>query len=268
MEKLKKYSKYKPSGVEWIGDIPEHWKVKKIKHCCYVKGRVGWNGLKASEFLIEGFAYLITGTDFKDGLVDWENCYHIDEERYREDPFIQLKNEDLLITKDGTIGKLAIVDKLDKPACLNSGIFVVRSLLSTFDTRYLYWILQSNVFRNFNEFTSYGATIQHLYQNVFVNFDFCLPVIKEQKSIANFLYTKTAQIDKLIANKQKLIELLNEERSAIINHAVTRGISPNVKLKDSGIEWLDKIPEHWETKKLKYVGEIISGGAFNSSAFQ
>lgn len=126
---LKKYPKYKLTGIKWIdGDastssaqgIPEEWEIKKIKHLCYVKGRVGWKGLKASEFLIKGFAYLVTGTDFKDGLVDWDNCYQIDEERYLEDPYIQLRNNDLLITKDGTIGKLAIVENLDKPACLNS----------------------------------------------------------------------------------------------------------------------------------------------------
>ncbi len=257
---MKCYDKYKHSSIEWLGNIPEHWELKKIKHWCYVKGRVGWNGLKASEFLVKGFSYLVTGTDFKDGLVDWENCYQIDEDRYNEDPFIQLKNEDLLITKDGTIGKVAIVEKLAKPACLNSGIFVVRSLLKIFSTRYLYWILLSDVFKSYNEYTSYGSTIQHLYQNVFVEFNFCFPTIEEQTAIANFLDKKTAQIDKLITNKQKLIELLKEERTAIINQAVTRGINPNVKLKPSGIEWLGEIPEHWEVKKLKFVARRIGDG--------
>lgn len=124
---MRKYDSYKDSGIEWIGKIPLHWETKKIKHLCYVKARVGWKGLKSDEFLTDGYSYLVTGSDFKNNSVEWSKCYHIDKERYEEDPYIQLQEEDLLITKDGTIGKLAIVNGLNKPACLNSGIFVVRS---------------------------------------------------------------------------------------------------------------------------------------------
>lgn len=263
-ENYKQYDKYKSSGVEWIGEIPEHWDLKKIKHVCYVKGRVGWKGLKASEFLLNGYAFLITGTDFKNGLVVWNNCYHIDKERYDEDPYIQLKEDDLLLTKDGTIGKLAIVKNLNKPACLNSGIFVVRSLSDKLLTAYLYWLLRSVVFSSFNDYTSYGSTIQHLYQNVFIEFRFCLPIIEEQIAIANYLDDKTAQIDSLIEKKKKLVDLLKEERTAIINQGVTRGMNPDVKLKPSGIEWLDDIPEHWEVKRLKFVLSIKSGDGIKS----
>lgn len=256
---MEQYEKYKDSGVEWIGEIPEGWEVKKIKHRCYVKGRVGWNGLKSSEFLCDGFSYLVTGTDFKDGKVFWKGCYHIDKERYEEDPFIQLQNDDLLITKDGTIGKLAIVDNLDKPACLNSGIFVVRSVNEDFTTRYLYWMLTSDIFTKFNEYTSYGSTIQHLYQNVFVEFAFSFPSSKTQTVIANYLDSKTAEMDELIAQKERLVELYEEEKTAIINQAVTKGIDPDVKLKDSGIDWLGEIPEGWEICKLKHVVEVKDG---------
>ena len=255
---MERYEKYKDSGVEWIGEIPEGWGIKKIKHRCYVKGRVGWKGLKSSEFLLDGFSYLVTGTDFKDGKVDWEGCYHIDKERYEEDPFIQLQNNDLLITKDGTIGKLAIVDNLDKPACLNSGIFVVRSINEDFTTRYLYWMLTSDIFTKFNEYTSYGSTIQHLYQNVFVEFAFSFPSRPDQIAIANYLDRKTAEIDELIAQKERLLELYEEEKTAIINQAVTKGIDPDVKLKDSGIDWLGEIPEGGRTVPLtKYLENIV-----------
>lgn len=257
---MKTYEKYKDSGIEWIGEIPEHWEVKKIKHKCSVKARVGWKGLNSSEFLTEGFSYLVTGTDFKNDAVDWENCYHIDEERYNEDPYIQLQNEDLLITKDGTIGKLAVVSNLDKPACLNSGIFVVRSTKEDFSTRYLLWVLKSSTFTDFNGLTTYGSTIQHLYQNVFVEFAFAFPPVKTQISIADYLQKKTAEIDRIIANKQKLIALYEEEKQAIINQTVTKGLDPNVKLKDSGVEWLGEIPEHWEQKNLKYLARVQTGG--------
>lgn len=257
---MKRYDSYKDSGIEWIGEIPEHWQVKKIKHRCYVKARVGWKGLKADEFLTEGYAYLVTGSDFDGSVVDWKNCYQIDEERYNEDPYIQLRDEDLLITKDGTIGKLAIVHDLDKPACLNSGIFVVRSINRDFTTEFLFWILKSKVFNQFNEYTSYGSTIQHLYQNIFVEFSFPFPNLQEQTAIASFLDCKMAEIDQLIADKKRLIELYEEEKAAIINQAVTKGINPNVKMKDSGIEWLGEIPEYWEVKRLSWCFSIIGSG--------
>ncbi len=266
---MKKYEKYKDSGIEWIGEIPEHWEVKKIKHRCYVKARVGWKGLKSDEFLSDGYSYLVTGADFKNNKVIWKDCYHIDKERYDEDPYIQLQEEDLLVTKDGTIGKLAIVKGLDKPACLNSGIFVVRSTNDDFYTKFLFWILKSKSFVIFNNYTSYGSTIQHLYQNVFVEFDFSFPSPEEQTAIANFLNKKTAEIDKLIIQKKQLLKLYEEEKTAIINQAVTKGINPDVKLKDSGIDWLGEIPEHWEVKKLKYVlSNKLMYGANESAIFE
>ncbi len=263
---MRKYDSYKDSGIKWIGEIPEHWLVKKIKHRCYVKAIVGWKGLKSDEFLAEGFAYLVTGSDFRNNEVNWKECYHIDEERYNDDPFIQLKNEDLLITKDGTIGKLAIVRKLDKPACLNSGIFVVRSTNKDFSTEFLFWILKSKAFTQFNEYTSYGSTIQHLYQNVFVEFSYPFPTPSEQTAIAAYLDRKTAEIDELIADKKRLLELYEEEKTAIINELVTgkkvwdgHAWTEPAEVKDSGIEWLGEIPEHWEVKRLKYVANLRSG---------
>jgi len=257
---MKKYDSYKDSGIEWIGEIPSHWDVKKIKHLCYVKARVGWKGLKSDEFLKEGFAYLVTGSDFYNDTVNWKECYQIDKDRYDDDPFIQLEENDLLITKDGTIGKLAIVSNLDKPACLNSGIFVIRSEDRNFTSQFLFWILKSKMFTKFNEFTSYGSTIQHLYQNVFVEFSFSLPSLAEQTAIANFLDLKTSEIDVIIADKKRLLELYEEEKTAIINKAVTKGINPDAPMKNSGIEWLGEIPEHWEVKKLKMLVSKVGSG--------
>lgn len=259
------YPAYKDPGVAWIGEVPEHWDIKKIKYRCYVKGRVGWKGLTSSEFLQNGFAYLVTGTDFIGGQVNWESCYYINQERYDEDPYIQLKNEDLLITKDGTIGKLAIVKGLDKPACLNSGIFVVRSLNDDFTTQYLYWVLRSDMFTKFNEYTSYGSTIQHLYQNVFVEFAFSFPTLIEQTTIAVYLDRKTAQIDTLIKHKRRLVQLLQEELTALISHTVTKGLNPAAKMKNSGIGWIGKVPEGWEVVRLGYIADVSNGSTPDTS---
>jgi len=259
MSKFKRYERYKDSWVEWIGEIPEHWEVSKIKFTTYVKGRIGWQGLRADEFIDEG-PYLVTGTDFIDGLVNWDSCYHISMERYNEAPPIQLRENDLLITKDGTIGKVAIVKNKPKYAILNSGIFVTRPQNSAYLTEFMYWILNSQVFNRFIEYMSLGSTIVHLYQQTFENFSFPITNLNEQKTIVDFLNKKTSEIDDLIADKEKLIELLQEKRQAIITEVVTKGLNPNVRMKDSGIEWIGEIPEHWQVKPIKYLVKAIQTG--------
>lgn len=264
---MKKYDDYKDSGIEWIGEIPKHWSLKKIKHTTYVKGRIGWQGLRSDEFLEEAESLVVTGTDFIEGKINWKTCYQIPIERYNEDINIQLKENDLLITKDGTIGKVSLVKNMPKIATLNSGVFLTRPLTNDYITKFMYWVLVSEVFKTFYDFNKSGSTIQHLYQYVFNEFDFTKPSIEEQTQIANYLDHKTTQIDRLISKKQQSITLLQEERIAVINQAVTKGLDPKVKMKDTGIEWLGKIPEHWEVKRLKYCFKIFGGFAFSSSAF-
>ena len=213
--------KMKDSGIEWIGEIPEHWEIKKIKHTSYVKGRIGWKGLRSDEFLDEGYAFLVTGTDFNNGKIFWESCYHIDKERYEEDPYIQLKEGDVLITKDGTIGKTAIVKELNKKACLNSGIFIVRPLDDEYLPDYIYYVLNSNIFDQYIDYTSRGSTIKHLYQNIFVEFRYPLPYIKEQKEIVNYLDEELFQNTQAIQKIQNQIELLKEYRQSLIFEGVT-----------------------------------------------
>jgi type I restriction enzyme, S subunit len=141
-------AKMKDSGIEWLGEIPEHWEVRKIKNVSYVKGRIGWHGLNSSEYIDEG-AYLVTGTDLIDNKINWNSCHHISYLRYEEDKFIQLKENDLLVTKDGTIGKTAIVNKLEGKATLNSGIFVVRPLKEIYLSNYLMQVINSIIFKLF-----------------------------------------------------------------------------------------------------------------------
>ena len=128
MGKYRAYESYKDSGVEWLGEIPKHWQAIRIKFSTYIKGRVGWHGLNSKEFLYEGNYYLVTGTDFKSRNINWKTCYRITKERYDEDPYIHLKNGDILITKDGTIGKIVQVKNIPHKASVNSGIFVTRPL--------------------------------------------------------------------------------------------------------------------------------------------
>jgi type I restriction enzyme S subunit len=259
MGKYKKYEKYKPSGLEWLGDIPEHWSTIRIKFSTYVKGRIGWHGLKSDEFIDEG-AYLVTGTDFENNRIDWSRCYHVTLERYAQDPYIQLQNGDLLITKDGTIGKTAIVSDLQGYATLNSGIFLTRPLRQDYLPEFLCWVLNSNCFYDYVSVSQTGTTINHLYQWTFENFAFQLPPIAEQKQIARFLDHETTRIDTLITKKRQLIDLLQKKRDAIIYQAVTKGLDPTVSLKDSGIPWIGNIPGTWEVRKLKFIASSLGVG--------
>lgn len=253
-----RYPEYKNNGVEWLGEVPTSWRTNKIKFSTYVKGRVGWHGLNSNEFSDVG-VHLVTGTDFENGFVSWDRCYRISEQRYIEDPYIQLRENDLLITKDGTIGKLARVKGLPEQATLNSGIFLVRAKDGTYLEDFLYWILQSSLFSHFMDLHKVGSTIQHLYQEVFNQFAFPIPSESEQQLICAFLDRETAKIDALIAEQQRLIELLKEKRQAVISHAVTKGLNPNAPMKDSDIEWLGEVPEHWVIGAVKYFVTVLDG---------
>lgn len=251
----KPYPAYRNSGVEWLREIPMGWNVNRIKFTSYVKGRVGWHGLRSDEFTDVG-PFLVTGTDFSNGKINWETCHHFSEERYNEDPYIQLKENDLLITKDGTIGKVAIVEKLSGKASLNSGIMLIRPLKKHYMKEFMFWVLNSNLFSEYNEYTKAGSTIQHLYQETFEDFSFPVPPFPEQRVIASFLDRETAHLDALITKKERLIALLEEKRAALISSMVTKGLDTNAPMKDSGVEWLGEVQEHWNVKRLKYIAPV------------
>lgn len=144
---MMKYDKYKLTDIEWIGQIPFNWRVQVFKQISYMKGRIGWQGLKFSEFSDDiNLPYLITGMNFKGGKINWKEVYHISEERYNEAPDIQLKVDDILMTKDGTIGKLLFVDYLPGKASLNSHLLVLRALKNKYFAKYLYYQLDSQNF--------------------------------------------------------------------------------------------------------------------------
>lgn len=211
----------KNSSLSWIGLIPKDWHTIRIKFCSTLKGRIGWQGLTTAEYTDEG-PYLVTGVDFNNGSIDWIHCNHVNLNRWEEDPYIQINNGDLLITKDGTVGKVAIVSELKDKATLNSGVLLIRPKRNNYDVRYLYWVLCSDVFKKwFADINAGNSTIIHLYQGDFFNFSFPLPNLEKQRIIASFLDTKCAEIDSLIKSKEKLIEELTAYRKSLIYEYVT-----------------------------------------------
>ena len=257
---MKQYDSYKDSGVEWIGKIPSHWSVFRIRYNYYLKGRIGWQGLKADEFIDEG-PYLITGTDFINGKVNWDTCYHISQERYDEAPEIHVKEGDLLITKDGTVGKTAYIDNVPGPSSLNSHLLIIRPFNEKCNNLFLQYVINSQIFDSFMRIFQTGSIMASISQEKFCDFRLPLPSKKEQRSILLYLDKKCEEIDKAIATQEKRVELLKELRQNIITKAVTRGINSDVPLKDSGVKWIGMIPSHWDVVPLKRKMQIIRGGS-------
>lgn len=249
----------KESGIDWIGQIPEEWEISKIKFTTQLNGRIGWQGLTSAEYKEEG-PYLITGTDFHNGTINFETAVHIDEKRWLEASQIQVENGDLLITKDGTVGKVAIISGLDDKASLNSGVLRIQTI-DEIDRKFLYYVLLSDEFWMWFNYTNSGAsTILHLYQNVFDEFTFTFPQKNEQQKIADSLDKKTAQLDKVKSLLEEQIQKLKDYRASLIYETVTKGLDKTVPMKDSGIDWIGQVPEGWGVSRLKYYFDIYAGG--------
>lgn len=248
----------KPSSIAWIGNIPADWDIKKIKYISTLKGRIGWQGLTSDEYTDEG-AYLITGTDFYNGGINWETCVHVPMKRWDEAKDIQIANGDLLITKDGTVGKVAIVNGLNSPCSLNSGVLRI-STANGYDRKFLYWVLQSEVFWTWFSIKNAGnSTILHLYQGDFAEFNYAIPTLPEQQAIAAFLDNRCGQIDVIVADLERQVEILRQYKKALITETVTKGLDKTAQMKGSGIDWIGEMPRHWEMKRLKFLGSARNG---------
>ena len=254
----------KPSGIDWIGEIPRSWNIKRIKYLAQLKGRIGWQGLTSDEYTDVG-PFLITGVDFSDGGINWESCVHITEERWAEAPEIHIKNGDLLITKDGTVGKVAIVENLQGKASLNSGVLLIKTS-GKYNKKFLYWTLLSEEFWTWFRLKNAGnSTIVHLYQNDFAEFSYTFPDATEQQAIADFLDKECAQIDSIATDLEKQIALLQQYKKSLITETVTKGLDKSMPMKDSGVEWIGKIPAHWDVTRVKYFCRMYSGENLTST---
>ena len=233
-----------------VGEIPEEWDFKNLKDICYIKGRIGWQGLRKDEFISEG-PYLITGINFDRGRIIWDECYHITNERYEQAPEIQLKVGDVLMTKDGTIGKLLYVENLPDKASLNSHLFVMRPINNSFVSKYFYYNLQSKQFKKYIDNNKTGSTMPAITQAAMEKYKLLLPSIKEQEKIASILSTVDGQID----NTEKLIQKNQELKKGLMQQLLTNGIG-HTKFKETEI---GEIPEEWDVKKVGDICEVKGG---------
>lgn len=243
---MKPYPKYKPSGVEWIGEIPEHWNIKPL----------GVNAqtivpMRDKPTIFNGNVPWIRIEDFDGKFIsDSKSGQYVSDELIRSMNLKVYPIGTVLCSCSCIMGTTAIVKK---PLISNQtfiGIVPYKQVISD----YIYYLMQ--VAKNHLQIVATGAIQQYLSRNDFKNLRIPVPPLIEQLNIKQFLELTTSQIDSLISKKQRLIDFLKEERAALINQAVTKGLNPDVPMKDSGIEWLGEIPAHWEVKKLKYVCSV------------
>lgn len=256
------YPEYKDSGVEWLGVVPTSWEPKRLRFA--LRTNPSSKEIKLSPDALVSFVVM-------DAVGEYGGL-RLDEEKELIDVgsgYTYFANDDVVVAKITPCyenGKGALVEGLTNGVAFGTTeLHVLRSGLNLHPP-FLFYITISNIFRNLGESEMYGAGGQKRVPESFIkDFVAALPTLQEQQTIARFLDQKTAQIDALIAKKEALLEKLAEKRTALISHAVTKGLNPQAKMKDSGVEWLGQVPEHWEVKKLKFFVTAYGGGTPNTS---
>ncbi len=246
-----RYPKYKASGVEWLGDVPEHWEVKRSDSCLsYSRAQ-----LDPSEFKgLEVFHYSIPVVQ-ETGTGQLENGSEIASGKQ------VIKRRVVLVSKlNPRKGTICIADS-QQALTLCSTEFVALEPFNC-EIQYLHYLVRTEGFRQKLESTVTSVTNSHQRASPADIYRFwgAFPPLAEQTAIAEFLDRETAKIDGLVAEQRRLIALLKEKRQAVISHAVTKGLHPNAPTKPSGIPWLGDVPAHWEVKRLKSVATFSGGG--------
>lgn len=227
----------------------EAWEQRKLSTICSMHARIGWQNLRTSEFLDTGDYYLITGTDFDNGRVNLSTCHYVDRSRYEQDTKIQIQNGSILITKDGTLGKVAFVEGLDRPATLNAGVFNVEITKDFVDNKYLFQYLKAPFLMEYVDKKATGGTIKHLNQNILVDFPVAMPKVEEQRLIGAYF----EQFDYLITLHQRKYEKLVNVKKSMLEKMFPRDGECVPEIRFSGFT------EAWEQRKVTELGKIYIG---------
>ncbi len=248
---MERYSEYKDSGVKWLGEIPRHWEVKRLASY-FTERRV-----KVSDKEYEPLSVTKLGI-----FPQWENVAKTNDGDNRK---LVRKGDFVINSRSDRKGSSGVSNRDGSVSLIN----IVLKPRRTIKARYSNYLLKSYKF--IEEFYRNGrGIVADLWTTRFDEMKMiklAIPSIEEQEAIANYLDAATSKIDAAIAQQQKMIDLLNERKQIIINNAVTNGLDPNVSMKDSGVKWIGKIPEHWEVRKLGTIGSTINGVSHDSSYF-
>lgn len=243
---MNRYETYKDSQIPWLGEVPAHWEVKRLK---FLTNKIVDGAHFTPTYVNDGIPFLRV-TDIQDKHIDMEKIKYIPCEEHQE--LIKRCNPqkgDLLLSKNGTIGVSKIIDWN-----WQFSIFVSLCLIkfnSLLHSNYAKYFFDSNALQEQIFGLIKKNTVINLHLDKIQNFWFAIPPILEQTAIAHYLDPKLGEIDALIGKQQTLLEKLAEQRTALITQAVTRGLNPNAPMKNSGVEWLGEMPKHWEICRLK-----------------
>lgn len=235
----------KDSGILGVGKVPISWEQTRLGYECYIRARLGWRGLKADEYVDEGYAF-ISAFNIQDGKLVWEPLNYITQERYDESPEIKLNIGDVLLVKDGAgVGKSARVDSLPCGGTAPNSSIGVITPYNSMSYRYVCYYIQSPVFLNFVGLLYNGMGVPHLTQEILKTIRILMPPLDEQQSICDYLDNKCAEFNSTLSDIQSQIEVLEEYKRSVITEAVTKGLDPDVEMRDSGVQWIGEIPTHW-----------------------
>lgn len=259
---MKKYENYKDSGLEWLGMVPEHWEVMPIKYVLEQSNegiKIGpfgsaLTGKVSTEHPVRVYGqWNVVGKDFNAGK------NFVTEETYHELSSYQISTNDILISMMGTVGKCAIIPETADKGIMDSHIVKIRLDQNKVLPEYFYYIYDkdcSKVIIEQIQCNKRGSIMDGLNSSLIKNFVITLPPLSEQRTIASYLDQKVGQIDALISEKEKMVEDLKAYRSSLITETVTKGLDKEVEMKDSGVEWIGKMPSKWTVSKLKYICKI------------
>ena len=232
------------------------WEQRKLSDVATMHARIGWQNLRTSEFLDSGDYMLITGTDFNDGAVNYSTCHFVEKERYEQDKHIQIKNGSILITKDGTLGKVAYVQGLSMPATLNAGVFNVEIKDETkVDNKYLFQYLKAPFLMDYVDKKATGGTIKHLNQNILVDFPVVMPSKAEQEAIGVYFQ----QLDNLITLHQRKYDKLTNVKKSMLEKMFPKNGSNVPEIRFKGFS------DAWEQRKAVDIADYSKGNGYSKS---
>ena len=252
---------YKPSGVEWLGDVPSEWKVDKFKRLLKEPLRYGAN--ESGEFEDRNHPRYIRITDFKNDGTLKEDIFKSLPPAVAKNYL--LNNGDLLFARSGaTSGKVFLFKDYNGEACFAGYLIKAVCDEKYLDFNFMFYFTQSPGYETWKNMIFTQSTIPNIGADKYALLQVCYPKIKEQAAIVTYLDQSTANIDKVIATKQKLLEKLEQYKQSKIHECVTKGLNPTAPLKDSGIEWIGDMPMHWKTRRIKDIANLQSGDNITS----
>ena len=260
-----RYPKYKDSGVEWLGEIALHWETKQVRHLLTDGNhgmKIGPFGSQLTPSALDDFGdYKVYGQENVIASDFHRGSRFISKAKFGELSVYEIRPGDLLVTMMGTSGRCAKAPEELSPGIMDSHLLRLRTRAIVLPEFLRLLIDEAAYVETQVKLLGKGSIMHGLNSGIVRELVVVLPPIQEQRTLLKFIGGETGKIDALVEEQQLLIELLKEKRQAVISHAVTKGLNPNVPMKDSGIEWLGKIPAHWTHLKLKFLARKITDGA-------